>query len=98
MRREIHWLVLLLFCFAGFLRQSFSEELNQVPPKSEFSTSIPISEIVKLGNRSPEAAAQTFFWFFNAAQNGTDDVTLNKTVRGMLLFQTREDLAPWMQG
>lgn len=98
MLREIQWFLLSVCCFAGSLRYNFSDEPSQAPPKVEFSPSVPISEVEKLGNRSAAAAAQTLFWYFNAAQNGTDDVTLIKAVRGMLLFQSREDLNGWMQG
>jgi hypothetical protein len=64
--------------------------------RAEFSPSVPIAEVVRLGTYSAEAAAQTLFWYFNAAKDGTDDVTLIKTVRGMLLFQKNENLQPLM--
>jgi hypothetical protein len=93
--RKFCWLVVLFF-YASTTRWGLSDE--PTPSENEFSRAIPISELTDVGNNSPENAARTLIWCLNEARKGVDDVTLNQSVPGLILYHVGEGAKGMIEG
>jgi hypothetical protein len=96
--RKFCWLVVLFFCHASTIRWGISDEPSETRSGSEFSRPVPISELTDVGNDSPENAARTLIWSLNEARKGVDDVTLNQSVPGLILYHVGEGAKGMIEG